>query len=123
MSHHEDDFFAAVSVLAGHGHIKERLVAAFEDNLQDIEPDDLSVSMKQTFNELRHLMMRVEPLNGEGPIRASVRKMSIREADECAQLMVELYADALRMGGTVQESLPLRGEEQPEVRGVVLKSV
>jgi hypothetical protein len=123
MSHHEDDFFAAVSVLAGHGHIKDRLVAAFEDNLKAIEVDELPGSMRHSFSELRHLMMRVEPLNGEGPIRASVRKMSIADADQCARLMVELYSDALRLSSTMQETLPLKMEEQPEVRGVVLKSV
>lgn len=123
MSHHEDDFFAAVSVLAGHGHIKDRLVAAFEDNLKSIEVDELPGSMRHSFGELRHLMMRVEPLNGEGPIRASVRKMSITDADQCARLVVELYSDALRLSGTIQEMLPLKLEEHPEVRGVVLKSV
>jgi len=123
MSHYEDDFLAAVSALAGHGHIKDRLVAAFEDNLKAIDVNELPASMRHSFSELRHLMMRVEPLNGEGPIRASVRKMSVSDADECARLMVGLYSDAVRLGSTIQEPLPLKMDEQPEVRGVVLKSV
>jgi len=123
MSHFEDSFFGAVSALAGHGHVKERLVAAFESNLKQIDVNELPAAMRQSFNELKHLMTRVEPLNGEGPIRASVRKMSVSDADACAHLMVALYADAVRHGTALQESLPLKVDDQPEVRGVVLKSV
>ena len=36
MTDHLDRFHAALTVLAGHGHIKQRLIRAFEDNLVDI---------------------------------------------------------------------------------------
>jgi hypothetical protein len=32
MSYHVDRFYAAVSVLSGHGHIKQRLIKAYEEN-------------------------------------------------------------------------------------------
>ena len=41
MSYHVDRFFAAVSVLAGHGHIKQRLIKAYEDHLDEISEDEL----------------------------------------------------------------------------------
>jgi hypothetical protein len=123
MSHHDDDFYAAVSALAGHGHIKQRLVEAFEKNLQDIDEDDLPIPLKQRFSDLRHMMTRVAPLNGEGPICASVRKMSVDEADTCAQLMVDLYGDAIRFGGQKQASLPLDVRDTPAPPPFLVKSI
>jgi len=114
MSHHAESFAAALSVLARHGHIKQRLITAFEDYLGDIEQDRLPIPMRQPFADLGHLMRRVAPLNGEGPICASVRKMSVEEADHCAQLMVELYGMALRQADNRQAALPLEAGEQPQ---------
>ena len=113
MSYHVDRFFTAVSVLAGHGHIKQRLMKAFEENLADISADELPVSMKQTFSDLKHQMHQVSPLNGEGPIRASVRKMSVSDASECAVTIVELYGEISRLGGGEQVSLSLEGDTNP----------
>ena len=100
-------FYAAVSMLAGHGHIKQRLVKAYEENLAVIEDEDLPVAVKQSFADLRHIMSRVDPVKGEGPIRASVRKMSVEEADECARMVIDLYRDIIRYSGNAQESLPI----------------
>ena len=56
MTDHLDRFHAALTVLAGHGHIKQRLIKAFEDNLLDIHEDELPVAMKQPFADLRQEM-------------------------------------------------------------------
>ncbi|MDC0178725.1 hypothetical protein OAI75_02905 [Woeseiaceae bacterium] len=112
MSRPVDNFFAAVSVLAGHGHIKQRLISAYEDNLTSIEKNDLPISMKESFADLQHLMSRVKPSNGEGEISASVRKMSVEEANQCAQFMVDLYSDMLHYSDSVQASLPLYLDEE-----------
>src|SRR5210317_856058 len=93
MTDHLDRFHAALTVLAGHGHIKQRLIKAFEDNLAEIHEDELPIAMKQSFADLRHEMHRVTPLNGEGPICASVRKMSLDEASEIAGRIVSLYGE------------------------------
>ncbi len=85
MSNQANCFYAAVSVLASHGDIKQRLVKAYEENLAFIEEEDLLIAVKQSFADLRHIMSRVDPVKAEGRIRASVRKMSVDEADECAQ--------------------------------------
>ncbi|MFQ6003986.1 MAG: hypothetical protein ACE5OQ_00665 [Woeseia sp.] len=122
MPYHVDNFFAAVSVLAGHGHIKQRLIAAFEDNLESIEEKDLPVPVKQTFADLKHMMHRVAPLNGEGPICASVRKMSVDEADQCARLVVDIYGDMIRHGDDGQESLPLQIDDRSTRPPFLVKS-
>lgn len=105
-------FAAAVSALARHGHIKQRLADAFERNLADVDEAALPVPMRQPFADLKRLMNRVAPLNGEGPIWASVRKMSVDEADYCAQLMVDLYGESVRHADG-QGALPLADDEQP----------
>ena len=122
MSYHVDRFYAAVSVLAGHGHIKQRLIKAYEDNLGEISEDELPSSLKQTFSNLKHQMHRVSPLNGEGPICASVRKMSVDEASECAVSVVSLYGELLRLNDGADVALPLDGQEPEVVPPFLVKS-
>lgn len=99
-----DRFFAAVSVMAGDGNVKQRLVQAYEDNLQHIEESALPPDARQPFAELRRRMRSVAPLNGEGPIRATVRKMSPQDAARCGQLMLELLAVLIRSAAKGQEA-------------------
>ena len=86
-----DRLFGAVSVLVTHGPIKQRLIRAYEENLEPIEEDELPIEVQDSFAGLRRLMHGVAPAGGEGSVCASVRKMSKVEADRCAQLIVELY--------------------------------
>ncbi len=44
MSYHVDRFMTAVSVMAGNGQVKDRLVQAYSENLQAIACEDLPVS-------------------------------------------------------------------------------
>jgi len=122
MTYHVDRFYAAVATLAGDGHIKQRLIKAYQDNLADIEDDDLPVDLKESFCDLRKRMYCVAPLNGEGPIKASVRKMSVHEASDCAVSVVSLYGEVLRRAEDIQEPLPLETEQQP-VPPFLVKSV
>lgn len=122
MSHQIESFTAAVSVLAGHGHIKQRLISAYEDYLQSVEEDQLPIPMKQRFSDLKHLMQRVAPLNGEGAVCASVRKMSVEEADHCARLMVELYGSLIKLHDNGQTALPLTDRKQAAVPPFLVKS-
>ena len=123
MTDHLDRFHAALTVLAGHGHIKQRLIRAFEDNLVDIHEDELPIAMKQSFADLRHDMHRVTPLNGEGPICASVRKMSLNEASEIAGRIVSLYGEIARRRDDLQTSLPLTEADETRVPPFLVKSV
>ena len=120
MPNHVNRFYAAVSVLSGHGHIKQRLLKAYEDNLAVIEDEDLPIAVKQSFADLRHMMSRVDPLKGEGPIRASVRKMSVEEADGYAHKIIDLYADMIRYSDNAHEPLPIG--DQPAVAPFLVKS-
>jgi len=122
MSYHVDHFFAAVSVLAGHGHIKQRLMKAYEDHLGEISEDELPVAAKQAFADLKHQMYRVAPLKGESPISASVRKMSVGEASECAASVVTIYGEIVRYRDGVQAALPLERNDQVGVPPFLVKS-
>lgn len=123
MSNHLNLFYAAVSALAGHGNIKQRLIQAFEENLARIETDELPVAVKESFSDLRKMMSGVDPLNGEGRIRATVRKMSVIEADECAQMMIDLYTDMIRFADQAGESVPLSIGDKQVVPPFLIKSV
>ena len=122
MTYHVDRFYAAVSVLAGDGHIKQRLMRAYQDNLDDIPEDELPRKLKKSFSKLRSRMHRVAPLNGEGPICASVRKMSLEEASACAGRIVTMYGDIAR-GGEGQASQPLTDHDETRVPPFLIKSV
>ena len=123
MKYHVDRFFAAVSILAGHGNINQRLIKAYESQLEDILEEELPVAAQQTFADLRSQMHRVSPLNGEGPICASVRKMSISEASECAVSVVELYREVSRTGDDAGSVLPLTQDLSERVPPFLVKSV
>lgn len=122
MSNHLNQFYAAMSVLAGNGNIKQRLIQAFDENLAAIEDAELPVAVKQSFADLRSSMSGVDPLNGEGRTRATVRKMSVPEADECAQMMLGLYTDLVRYGDKSPEAIPLVSGEKSVVPPFLIKS-
>ena len=123
MTDHLDRFHAALTVLAGHGHIKQRLIRAFDEFLVDIHEDELPIAMQQSFADLRNDMHRVAPLNGEGPICASVRKMSLTEASEIAARIVTLYGEIARLREDLQNDLPLTESDEARVPPFLVKSV
>ena len=117
-------FGQALSVLAGHGDIKKRLIQAFEENLSDIDQQTLPSPVKGEFRSLQRRLTSVAPLNGEGPVCASVRKMSVFEADECARMVVGMYGELLRVDleeGSATANDP--GAESADVPPILLKSV
>lgn len=122
MTHQVDRFYAAVSVLAGDGHIKQRLMKAYQDNLDDIVEDELPSGMKKTFSKLKSRMCRVAPSNGEGPICATVRKMSVHEASDCAVSVVSLYGEILRQSESLSDPIPLN-ESHENVPAFLVNSV
>jgi hypothetical protein len=123
MTNHVERFHAALTVLAGHGHIKQRLIKAYEDNLVAIDEDELPISLQQSFADLKRQMYGVTPLNGEGPICASVRKMSFDEASECAARVVTLFGKMSRLQDDTQTDLPLLDYEETRVPPFLVKSV
>jgi hypothetical protein len=81
---------AAALSLTGQGPIKERLFAAYCTYLQDIQESDLPV-LGAEFAEMIQALHRERPLPGDDVVRASVRKLSNREACYYAELVVKLY--------------------------------
>lgn len=122
MTYHVDRFHGAVSVLAGDGHIKQRLIKAYQEFLGDIAESDLPRDLQNAFADLRARLHQVAPLNGEGPVCASVRKMSVREASECAATVVGLYADTIRQSENLQDPLPLN-DDVAKIPPFLVKSV
>ena len=100
MSNHDESLFAAVSMLVTHGPIKQRLIRAYEDHLEALHEDELPAEVQESFATLRSMMHCVAPANGEGPICASVRKMSKSQADDCASLIVQIYGEISRHSST-----------------------
>lgn len=122
MYDHVDRFSAAMSVLVSHSPIKQRLIEAHEKNLRGINEEELPVQMRQSFADLRQMMTGEAPLDGEGSIRATVRKMSVYQADECAQLMLGLYSDFIRYSDAGQELLPLNVTDTKKIPPFLIKS-
>ena len=122
MSNHVDRFYAAVSVIASHGNIKQRLISAFEEHLADIEDAELPAAIRKKFLRLRAMVTGVEPLNGEGHIRATVRKMSVVEADECSRKMLDLYTDMVHLEGELVDG-PINIGDKPRIPPFLIKSL
>ena len=80
--------------LAKPSPLKQRLIDAFTRHLLDLPPYEVPAELRKDFEALRLSMTRVRPAPGESPVMATVRKMSIGEADACAVRIVELL-DAL----------------------------
>lgn len=123
MTNYLDRLHAALTVLAGNGHIKQRLIRAYEEQLVEIDEDELPVTLKQPFADLRRQMHRVAPLKGESPVCASVRKMSLDEAGECSAQMVALYGEISRLRDETQVGVPLGDGESVRVPPFLIKSV
>ncbi|HLT90240.1 MAG TPA: hypothetical protein VKZ85_04775 [Woeseiaceae bacterium] len=118
-----DRFFAAVSVMAGDGHVKQRLVQAYEENLQHIDEAFLPPEARERFAELKRRMRAVAPLNGEGPVRATVRKMSGQDAARCGQLMLELLTILVRASAKGDRTKAVKPvEERPPVPAFLVRS-
>jgi hypothetical protein len=82
----------AVLILVGEGPVKQRLVAAFSECLADLEDVDWPPTLRADFQNLAAALRRVQPVGKEGPIRASIQKMSFSEAAAHAAAIARLYA-------------------------------
>jgi hypothetical protein len=76
--------------LAKSSALKQRLTDAYTRYLQDLPAQDLPGEVREDFEALRQSMTRVRGAHGECPVAATVRKMSMGEADACAARIVAL---------------------------------
>jgi hypothetical protein len=77
--------------------IKHRLVCACRRHLASIPEDQLPCEVRESFSQVMASLHGVKPLRGEDAVAASVRKMSIQEADDCAALIVEIFGITCRI--------------------------
>ena len=105
MSYLAERFQAAVTALVGDGPIKERLAAAYVENLDDLENTEFPADLRAAFSDLQVALHAERPVGREPCVRATVRKMSSREARSHAGTIVMLYAELVRHG---QRAEPLR---------------
>jgi hypothetical protein len=84
-------FHCATLELVRSAPIKQRLICAYRRHLAAVAEDQLPIEVRATFAQIMRCLRGVQPLRGEDAVAASVRKMSIQEADECAALIVEIF--------------------------------
>jgi len=91
MSNAWESLHSTALELARSAPIKQRLVNAYRRHLSSLPADQLPGEVRETFDLLMATLHGIAPLRGEDAVTASVRKMSVQEADECAALLVEMY--------------------------------
>ncbi len=94
----DERFEAAVSALVGEGSVKDRLVAAYSEHLDDLEDSELPRGLRTTFEDLHTALHAVKPTGREPCVRATIRKMSKLQAGSHARTIVSLYADLVCHG-------------------------
>jgi hypothetical protein len=77
--------------------IKQRLVTSYRRHLIAISAEQLPGEVRESFSQVMESLSDVQPLKGEDAVAASVRKMSIQEADDCASLIVEIFGITCRL--------------------------
>lgn len=112
-------FEAAARTLVGEGPVKQRLVRAYVENLQDLAEIKLPHEAGKTFRDLQGAFSTVAPAGTATTVQASVQKMSAGEATAHACTILDLYrlmvvaarrADHLK----VVESLAETEDEPPQ---------
>ena len=100
--------------LAKPSALKQRLTDAFTHHLLDLSPNEMPGELRPDFESLRQCMTRVRPVPGESAVAATVRKMSVGEADGCAARIITLLdslhrtmaAAPVKAGGPLQGRTP-----------------
>ena len=86
-----DCFHFATLELVRSTPIKQRLICAYRRYLATVVEDQIPSEVRGAFSQVMRSLRGVKPLRGEDAVAASVRKMSMQEADECAALIVEIF--------------------------------
>lgn len=85
---------AATSELVTSAPIKFRLTEAFCRHLMHVDPAELPVPVRQSFESLCLELQSVRPLRGESAAQATIRKLSDSEAQSFAKRIVAIWAAA-----------------------------
>ncbi len=82
-------------MLIGDGPLKQRLMAAYTEHLDDLESTELPARLQTTFDGLHSALHHVKPVSREPSVKASVRKMSSSEATVHAETIVMLLSELI----------------------------
>ena len=105
-----ENFHKATLELAKSAALKQRLTDAFSRHLQDMPASEMPGELRGDFESLCKRMTQVSPMRGETAVAATVRKMSLDEADACAARIVALL-DALHR--VKAQSIPVATGNRP----------
>ncbi len=119
-----DKFFSAVRTLNGDAPMKQRLVAAYQEYLEDLREEQLPDSIRPKFVSLRQALTAVRPANGESPVHASVRKMAAGDAQRYATSILLMLSELVRVKGSGERLSFVKSErptieEAPFIPGVI----
>jgi hypothetical protein len=119
-----DRFFSAVRTLSGDGPIKQRLLSAYKEHLEDLRDEQVPEAIRQKFESLRQALTAVGPANGESTVHASVRKMSPVDAQRYATSILLMLSELVRVKGSGERlsfSKPSRPvvANDPQIPGVI----
>jgi hypothetical protein len=101
-----EKLLGATLVLTSSEPIKHRVVSAYSDYLQDLDPADLPKDLRAEFRALVTRLSCASPLRGESAVIATVRKMSNQDIEECATTVVRLLSLLRTSQGYAAESSP-----------------
>ncbi|HEY0768499.1 MAG TPA: hypothetical protein VGD47_11130 [Steroidobacteraceae bacterium] len=91
-----EQFEGAALSLARSGPIKNRLADAYRKHLAFVNADQLPDALREEFRVCHDALTHERPLRGEDAVRATVRKMSNRDAEQVAGSVVRLFAALAR---------------------------
>jgi hypothetical protein len=104
-----DCFHFATLELVRSTSIKQRLICAYRRHLAALPPEHVPDEVRGSYTQVTRALCGVQPQRGEDAVAASVRKMSLQDADDCAALIVEIFgimcrrhAEAARPNTVVQ---------------------
>ena len=84
---------AATVELAKGTALKQRLAVAFSSHLKELDPSELPLELRDECRAILEELESVRPLPGESAVQATVRKLSVEQADEVARRIVTLFAE------------------------------
>jgi hypothetical protein len=98
-------FQGATLSLVRSGALKERLTEAYRNHLACINETELPRELREDFRSFNHALMRERPLlRGEDSVRATIRKMSIGEAEAAATSVVKMFCALQRSSGSLRSA-------------------
>ena len=117
MPYLDERFEAAAFTLVGEGAVKDRLVTAYLEHLDDLESDELPQSLRKRFEDIDTALHAVTPIGKEPCVRAAIRKMSTLQAGSHARTIVSLYAELVCHGERAEPLKIVNGKPLKIVKG------